>query len=92
VTVEYSDEDRIRFADVDRVLDELIAYQHGRVMERARRLNPRVTADDVMNPIDIPELSDDPEWNYEDGLLAGYRSAQAALRARLRDPAASDQK
>jgi hypothetical protein len=71
-------------AALDAVFEELIAYQHQRVMERARRLNPRVTADDVMNPIDIPELAADPAWNYEDGILAGYRSAQTAVRARMR--------
>ena len=68
----------------DAVLGELIAYQHKRVLEHARRLDPRATADDIMNPVDVPELARDPGWNYEDGILAGYRSAQTALRARLR--------
>ena len=71
-------------AQIDEVLEELCAYQQRRVLERARRLDPRLTADDIMNPIDSPVLSASPEWNYEDGLLAGYRSAQAALRARLK--------
>lgn len=70
--------------EIDEVIEELCAYQQRRVLEHARRLNPRVTADDIMNPIDIPELAASAEWNYEDGLLAGYRAAQAALRARLK--------
>jgi hypothetical protein len=67
--------------EIDAVLMELCRYQQGRVLEHARRLNPRVTADDILNPIDIPELAASAEWNYEEGVLAGYRSAQAALRA-----------
>ena len=63
------------------LLGELCAHQQKRVLDHARRLNGRVTADDIMNPIDVPELSASPEWNYEDGVLAGYRAAQAALRA-----------
>jgi hypothetical protein len=74
----------VTLEELDAVFDELVAYQQKRVMERARRLNPRVTADDLMNPIDIPELSADPEWNYEDGILAGYRAAHTAIRARVR--------
>ena len=76
--------DTLTEAEIDRVLDELIAYQRKRVIDHARRIHPRATDDDVQNPIDIPALAQSPEWNYEDGLLAGYRSAQAALRARLR--------
>ena len=71
-------------AEIDAALEELCAYQHRRVMDHARRLNPRVTADDILNPIDIPELRASAEWNYEEGVLAGCRAAQAALRAILR--------
>ena len=70
--------------EIDAVLDELIAYQRKRVVERARRINPRLTEDDLKNPIDFPELAAHAEWNYEDGILAGYCSTQIALRARLR--------
>jgi hypothetical protein len=70
--------------ELDRLFDELIAHQRRRVLEFARRLNPRITDDDVLSPIDMPELARDPEWNYEDGLLAGYLSAQMAVRAALR--------
>ncbi len=71
-------------AEIEVLFEELIAHQRRRVFERARRLNPRITADDVLSPIDQPELACDPEWNYEDGLLAGYLSAQMAVRARFR--------
>jgi hypothetical protein len=33
--------------------------------------------------LSTPALARDPAFNYEDGLLAGLRSAEAALRAAL---------
>ncbi len=62
----------------------MILLQRKKVLAAAQRLNPKITADDVLSPIDMPELAADPSWNYEDGLLAGYLSAQMAVRARLR--------
>ena len=76
--------DVLSIDDMDAVLDELIAYQRKRVLDGARRLNPRLTEDDILNPHDFEELKASAEWNYEEGILAGYRSAQAALRARYR--------
>src|SRR5437868_2471367 len=69
---------------LDQALEELIVYQRKRVLDFARRLQPDLTEDDIWNPHDIAVLRGHPEWNYEDGILAGYRSAQMSLRARLR--------
>jgi hypothetical protein len=59
--------------------------QSRKVIELARRLRPGLTAEDVRNPHDFPELGD-PDWQYEDGVLAGIQSVLAALRARARGP------
>ncbi len=67
--------------DVEAVLAELIAHQHKKVFALAQRLIPNITDDDITQPQDFPALAQSPEWNYEDGILAGYRSAQMALRA-----------
>lgn len=75
---------RLLEAELELLLDEMVAQQRARVLAHARRLNPRLTDDDVQQPHDFPELAGSPEWNYEDGLLAGYLSAQAAVRAALR--------
>lgn len=69
---------------LDLLLQGLIDHQRARVLAEARRINPRLTADDVLQPDDCPELAGDPRWNYEDGILAGLLSAQMALRAELR--------
>ena len=71
-------------AELERLLDEMVAQQRGRVLAHARRLNPKLTDDDVQQPHDFPELAGSPEWNYEDGILAGYQAVQAAIRATLR--------
>jgi hypothetical protein len=71
-------------ASIEQLLEEMVVMQRKRVVEHARRLNGRLTDDDVQQPQDFPELAGSPEWNYEDGLLAGFQSAQAAVRAQLR--------
>lgn len=68
---------------VQSLLQELIDYQRARLLKHARQLNPRLTEDDIAQPHDFPELASSPEWNYEDGILAGYLAAQTALRAEL---------
>jgi hypothetical protein len=70
--------------EVEQLFEELIAHQRRKVLEAARRLNPQLTEDDIQQPQDFAELAGDASWNYEDGILAGYLSAQMAVRARLR--------
>jgi hypothetical protein len=71
-------------AEIERLLEEMVVQQRKRVLTHARRLNDRLTEDDVQQPHDFPELAGSPEWNYEDGILAGYQAAQAAVRAQIR--------
>jgi hypothetical protein len=75
---------RLLEAELERLLDEMVAQQRARVLAQARRLNGTLTDDDVQQPHDFPELAGSPEWNYEDGILAGYQAVQAAIRAALR--------
>ena len=69
---------------LERLLAAMIAQQRARVLAQARRLNARLTDDDIQQPHDFPELAGSPEWNYEDGVLAGYQAVQAAMRAAFR--------
>ena len=68
------------------VLAELIAQQDAKVLALARRIVPHLTPEDVRNPHDFPALLASPDFNYEDGILAGLRAAQIALRAARRRP------
>lgn len=54
--------------------------QRTKVAALARRLRPNLTAEDLLNPHDFPEL-DDPDWHYADGILTGIQSVATALRA-----------
>ena len=65
------------------LMDELIRYQQNKVMELARRLNPNLTEEDIRNPQDFPELTENRTFQFEDGILAGYRSARVALTAEM---------
>jgi len=62
-------------------LEDTERLQREKVLAFARRLNPRLTLEDIQNPHDFPEL-DDPDWHYEDGVLTGIQTARVALKAR----------
>jgi hypothetical protein len=70
-------------AQVDRLLDEMIAQQRAKVLAIARQVLPSLSSEDVLNPDGYPELADHGPFNYEDGQLAGLISSQMAIRARL---------
>lgn len=64
------------------LLRTMIEQQREKVLRIGRQLNPRLTADDVMNPFDWPEVNHNPQFSFEDGLLSGLISAHAAISAR----------
>jgi hypothetical protein len=72
------------WAEVERLLGEMEDLQRRKVIDLARRLRPGLTSEDIANPHDFPELGD-PDWQYEDGMLAGVQSVLAAVRARRRE-------
>jgi 8-oxo-dGTP pyrophosphatase MutT (NUDIX family) len=79
--------ERLYDPSLDRILDllgRMEDLQARKVIDLARRLKPGLTAEDIKNPHDFPDL-DDPDWHFEDGQLAGIQSVVAAVRA-LRRP------
>lgn len=68
---------------VERLLAQMIDQQERKLLQLGRRIVPDLTPEDMRNPQDFPALATDPTFNYEDGLLAGLRSARMALRAEL---------
>ena len=72
---------------LDRVvatLADMEALQTRKVLALARRLKPGLTAEDIRNPHDFPDLAD-PDWHFEDGQLAGIQAARFALASLVRD-------
>ncbi len=74
-----------RLGELERELGVMSRTQAERVASLARRINSRLTPEDLRNPQDFPELSQDPDFNYQDGTLAGIEAARAALRRLLRE-------
>ena len=62
------------------ILEGMVVRQREKLLKVARELVPNATPEDIRNPQDFSELLNDPLFNYEDGLLVGLLSAQAALR------------
>lgn len=67
-------------SSITQLLEEMVGHQQTKVLKVAREIIPDATPEDIRNPQDFSELLNDPLFNYEDGLLAGLLSAQAALR------------
>ena len=66
---------------VERLLDEMIATQRRRLAELACRIEPSLGPDDLLQPHDHPALATSADFNFEDGVLAGYLAVRAAFRA-----------
>jgi hypothetical protein len=69
--------------ELEALFEELITQQQQKVLQTARIRLSHLTADDILNPHDFPDLMRDPIFNYEEGLAAGLMTAQMAIRARL---------
>jgi hypothetical protein len=65
----------------NRLLEEMIAQQRVRLLDIARRIEPAITSEDLLQPHDHPKIWGNPDFNFEDGILAGYLAVRAALRA-----------
>jgi hypothetical protein len=74
---------RETLATVDGLMLAMLEQQEQKVLEMARAIHPGLTAEDIRNPNDFADLMASGEWNFEDGILAGLKSAHIALRAKL---------
>ncbi|HUO05993.1 MAG TPA: hypothetical protein VMU16_12420 [Candidatus Binataceae bacterium] len=72
---------------IDRLMLEMIAQQEAKVLAMARKIHLGLTSEDIRNPNDFPDLMASGEWNFEDGILSGLKSAHMALRAKLLEDA-----
>ena len=66
------------------LIDTMEEDQKTKVIDLARRLKPGLTAEDIRNPHDFPDL-DDPDWHFVDGQLTGIQSVGFAIRSLSRD-------
>lgn len=71
--------------EIDALFEELVEAQRAKILALARRIDPSLVADDLLQPHDHRPLAGHPAYQFEDGLLAGLLSARAAFAARRRD-------
>jgi hypothetical protein len=69
---------RALFQRIRALLAVMEETQSKKVIDLARRLKPDLTAEDIRNPHDFPDL-DDPDWHFEDGQLAGIQAVRFAI-------------
>jgi len=72
---------------LDALLTQMVEQQERKLLQLARQIIPDLTPEDLRNPQDFAALARDPEFNYEDGVLAGMRAAHMAVRAELKQAA-----
>lgn len=76
-------------------LDGIIHAQEQKVLTLGRTIHPGLTSEDARNPQDIEAVRRSPDFNYEDGILAGLLSARAWLLREIvvrREAAASTER
>lgn len=66
------------------LFDELIEQQTKKVVKLANEHYPGISREDLRNPQDFPKLMADAQFNFEDGILAGYLAAKIAIVRELR--------
>jgi hypothetical protein len=65
----------------EKLLEAMIERQRQKLLALARRIVPELTQEDLLQPHNHAGLAAHPDFNFEDGILAGYLAALAALRA-----------
>jgi hypothetical protein len=60
-------------------MDELAEGQQEKLLKCGSDFIPKLTAEDVLQPIDYPELENNPHFRYEEGVLEGILTVRAAL-------------
>lgn len=65
----------------EQVIEEVIDYHRKKILDFARRIIPHITPEDLLQVNDFPELENNPEFRYEEGMLAGILTLQMALQA-----------
>lgn len=66
---------------LESLFDELVLAQKEKLKRCADQIVPNLTADDLLQPNDFPELENHPHFRYEEGVLEGLLTARMAYLA-----------
>lgn len=70
----------IDWESIETLIEEVAQLQHQKLLKCGRAIIPNLTTDDLLQPNDFMELEHHPEFRYEEGVLAGIKTIQMALR------------
>ena len=70
---------------IHKVVDEMVETQRKDLLALGRQVISTLTPEDILQPNDYPELEENPQFRYEEGILAGLQSLQIALKALEQD-------
>ncbi len=61
--------------------ERMVAFERNKLLKLANRLLPSLAAEDILQPQDFPELEQNPEFRYQEGVCIGLETALATLYA-----------
>lgn len=73
-------QDTVAVNEMEKLFDSLLAHAQAKLLKTGERWVPNITQDDLLQPNDFPVLEFNPEFRYEEGMIAGILSARAAVR------------
>ncbi len=71
--------------EIKKLIDEIAEGQQEKLLKCGRHFVPNLTSEDVLQPIDYPELESNPHFRYEEGVLEGIRTVETALLRLFRE-------
>ena len=71
----------LNWIEIEQLLREITDQQTARTLACGKRIIPRLTDEDMLQPNDYPELENHPHFRYEEGVLEGVRTVYTALLA-----------
>jgi len=73
------------WSSIEHLIEEIIEMQTKRVLHCGESMVPNLTQEDLLQPNDYRVLENSPLFRYEEGVLIGMKTMQAALRAHRRE-------
>lgn len=67
------------------IIESMRTSQEENLLNLGRQFIPNLTKDDLLQPNDFQELENNPHFRYEEGILSGILSLEAAFKAFTKD-------
>jgi hypothetical protein len=71
--------------EIKKLMNEILETQQEKVLKCGQTFRPNLTSEDVLQPVDYPELEYNPHFRYEEGVLEGIHTLRSAILALLNE-------